>query len=610
MKKTEASLKFAQYANGELLKLPLSMLMQTIFLGGNKGAGKTSAMKRLFEAAHAGGAQCGVIAPLGRWWSLRIAKNGKGRGLRDVFVFGGKHGDVEVTATSGRAVARTVVTKRIHFVLDVELMRKTDRAQFIGDFLEELWQLKKEEDASHPMVLFIDEAQVVAPQKSTSKEVERMREFAADLCREGRNHGIGMVLGAQRSANVDKDLLALVEMLIVMRTIHHLDRKVYQLWVDEKGDKDDDEGAWLKRLRRLEKGQAYLYAPELNVFERVDILLPDTYDATKTATLGARVAKVGKLSKLDVRKLGEELTKVVEAAEANDPAKLQQQIYDLNRQLAAQTAAVEKRKPAKAPKVDKRALKRLEKAAKAGHAIATKIADAVAQLNKLQIPLGAPAGEFRAAANMLTAFSHPVPLVVKTGALDTVLRNAEKSRLFGERYGTDPAAMHAQLKKQPVVKDGEAEPLAVVGKMKTILAVLAHGPLSRAEMPCAIGMNPGSTFRAYVARLKQAGYVREEGSMLTLGEPTPESVPTEFLTYGALVERNRDVLIGKMKNILNACEANLSHGLPREAMPATVGMEAGSTFRAYVARMKQRGVIVEQSGRLMLSHIMQRGLSL
>lgn len=322
-------LKFAEDTEGELLQLPLQMLMQTIFLGGNKGSGKTSSMKRLFEAAYAAGAQCGVIAPLGRWWSLRIAKNGKSSGLKKVFIFGGKHADVPIDASSGQAVARIVTQKRLHFVLDVELMRKKDRIQFVADFLEELWQLKKEEDASHPMVVFIDEAQTVAPQKTRGDDAERMKEAAADLCREGRNHGVGMVLSAQRSANVDKDLLALVEMLIVMRTIHHLDRKVYQSWVDEKGDVDEDEGAWLKKLRRLQKGEAYIYAPELNIFERVKVLMPDTYDATATAVLGEKVARIGKLSKLDVKKLGEELTKVVQEAAANDPEVMRSELERL-----------------------------------------------------------------------------------------------------------------------------------------------------------------------------------------------------------------------------------------------------------------------------------------
>src|SRR5687767_13533366 len=97
-----AALKFARDTEGDWIDLPLAMLMQTIFFGGYKGSGKTTSMKKLYEAAHEAGAQCVSVAPLGKWWSLRISKNGKGRGLKGVVVFGGEYGDVPVAPGSGR----------------------------------------------------------------------------------------------------------------------------------------------------------------------------------------------------------------------------------------------------------------------------------------------------------------------------------------------------------------------------------------------------------------------------------------------------------------------------------------------------------------------------
>lgn len=334
MKKTKTMLKFAKDTEGDWVALPLSMLMQTVFFGGYKGSGKTTAMKKLFEAAHEGGAQCVSIAPLGKWYSLRIAKNGKGRGLRGVVVFGGEYGDVPILPGSGRILARAVHTKKLHAVLDVELMRKDDRAEFLADFFEELMMLRKK-GRHGSMVVFLDETQAVAPQMSTSKPIARLRALLGDFARECRNFGCGLIMSAQRSASVDKELIALCDMLIVMRTIHNLDRKAYEKWIDEKGGEDDDSFAWLRKLKKLTKGEAYLYAPEEGLFQRVRVEMIKTYDATATATIGARVARVGRLKALDVKRLSAELTVMVEKMAAEDPATLKAKIKELEMKLAA-----------------------------------------------------------------------------------------------------------------------------------------------------------------------------------------------------------------------------------------------------------------------------------
>lgn len=277
-------------------KLPLDILMQPVFLGGGRGSGKTSGAKTLFEAAYDAGAQCVAIAPTGKWWSLRLAADGKGKGLEKVFVFGGPHGDVPLTPDAGATIARLCVERRIHAVLDVSLLRKGERARFLAAFLEEFWLLKKIENESFPVVLFIEEAHAVVPQRPQPEEA-RMLGAAEDLVREGRNHGIGVVLLDQRSAVVNKNVLALVEVLIVLRTIHHLDRKTFSDWIVEKGAPTD----FVEKLPSLKAGEAYLYAPVLELFERIQMRMPRTFNATATASVGERVSKVGALTQVDIR---------------------------------------------------------------------------------------------------------------------------------------------------------------------------------------------------------------------------------------------------------------------------------------------------------------------
>lgn len=584
----EALLKFAEQLDGEMLELPLSMLMQTIFLGGNKGSGKTSAMKRLYEAAHEAGAQCIAIAPLGKWWSLRIAKNGRGRGLRGVIIFGGRFGDVPITPGAGRVIARTIVQKKLHAVLDVEMMRKNERAVFLAEFMDELIMLKKGEDSPSPLVLFVDEAQAIAPQKSTSKEVERLRELMADFARECRNYGAGLVLSAQRSANVDKDLLALVEFLIVMRTVHHLDRKVYQLWVDEKGSGDEDDGAWLRKLRRLTKGEAYAYAPELNVFVRVKILMPKTYDATKTATIGAKVTHVGRLSKLDVKKLSADLTKLVEDASANDPTVLRAEIQKLKVQLAAKQPSVTATKYEQKPLYKKSDARRLEKLAKSIRVDMHKTEHFIRKLHDIMAVAEKSREALKNAAVALDVHQKlPVrhdPINLKVGPPVEILSVPKPSG----------APVRGTVRAVGIVTEKpSANGVPINSTMKQMLAALKYLAVDKDGLATLVGKATSGTFDTYVSRLKSGGYIATiDGSgalMLTDKGKSLVGDLTIDLKPSAVVGRH-SLINSTMKHMIDVIEA--SPGISKSEIAKRIQREESGTFDTYISRLKSRGFIV------------------
>lgn len=608
--RSEAQLKFALDSDGEVVPLPLSMLMQTVFFGGYKGSGKTTSMKKLFEAAYEAGAQCVAIAPLGKWWSLRIAKNGKGKGLRCV-VFGGPFGDVPIQPGSGRVIARAVHMKTLHAVLDVELMRKDERAVFLAEFFEELMLLRKGPGARGAMVVFLDETQSVAPQKSSSREVERLRVLLGDFARECRNFGCGLVMSAQRSASVDKELIALCEMLVVMRTVHHLDRSVYAKWVDEKGSggRDDEDTAWLKKLRRLEKGQAYLYAPELNLFERVTVLRTKTYDATATATIGAKVAKVGKLSKLDVKRLSTELAEVVETAAANDPTALRARVKELERQLAEKPkgyvakATVEFKQP-KPPKPDKRGEKRAAKALKQAFELHRRLEHLVEKLAEAGASFVAYKPPFRA--------EHPVTDMLKA--------SVQKLKQIGNRELLSTGVKPGDVVKATVVKQPDGKSVIehveraeqIVGKQKLMLRVLASCPLNKRELAGAVAQARGGTFDAYVSRLKTWGYITEEHvgiRLLKKGEDYvranggPLSMHSEHI-----LERNSRYIVGKMKAMVNYVrDAAGSKGVTKAQIIEGIGQAPGGTADAYVSRLVAREILAKYGDTYSWSPMMERG---
>lgn len=314
-------------------KLPLDILMQPVALLAQRGWGKTVTAKGCYEAAHDAGAQCITVFPTGKWWSLRLAADGKSPGLTDVFVIGGPHGDVPLTPGSGKVVAKLLVEKRIHAVLDVSLLRKGERHRFLADFFEEFWLLKKLENDNYPVVIFIEEAHAIAPQTLRQGQLDEARMLGAveDLAAEGRNHGIGIVLLDQRSARVNKNIIALVEVLICGRIGYPSDRKIIGEWVVDKGAEDLE---WLKQLPRLKPGEAYVYAPVLDVFERLQLRMARTFNATATAKIGERTFKAGALTQVDISGLKESMATVIAEAEKDDPRALKKEIARLQAELA------------------------------------------------------------------------------------------------------------------------------------------------------------------------------------------------------------------------------------------------------------------------------------
>lgn len=347
------------------VSLPIDALMQPIALLGNRGSGKTYGLTKLFELAHDAGVQCVAVDVISKLWGLRLGADGKSPGLEDVYIFGGRHGDVPLKPEQGAFVAKVIVERHIHAVLDVALMRKGERRRFLTDFFEEFYLLKKQVDVPQPCVVFIEEAHAVAPQRPQPDEA-RMLGAVEDLVREGRNAGIGVVLDDQRPATVNKNVLALTEVLIALRTTFTSDRKVYEEWIEQKVDEGMEEVDLPKELPFLKAGEGFLYAPTSGLFERVKILPKQTYDSTATTKVGGKkLGKVGTLSPVDLKSLGTAMESVVAEAKASDPKALRAKVAELEARLAFAVAAQPQVKT-ETRTVEKKALKgpelaRLEK---------------------------------------------------------------------------------------------------------------------------------------------------------------------------------------------------------------------------------------------------------
>lgn len=307
--------------------LPNDAVTQTFACIGRKGAGKTYLASLLAEQMLDLGAQVVILDPVGNWFGLRVAADGKSKG-KDIFIAGGERGDVPILPESGARFARLVVERNISIVLDVSGFRQGERKRFAADFAEEFFHLKKtQRSAVH---LFVEEAQLFVPQRCGPDEA-RMLGAYENIIRLGRNYGIGATLISQRPQSVNKEVLSQVECLCVLQVNGSHERKALEEWVQEAGA----DRKLVGELPGLGRGEGYVWSPSwLRVFQRVKFAKKVTFDASATPEVG-KTTKAALLSAVDVEALKADLQEVIASAEKDDPKVLRRKIQELERSVAA-----------------------------------------------------------------------------------------------------------------------------------------------------------------------------------------------------------------------------------------------------------------------------------
>lgn len=269
------------------LQLDETAATQTFGIVARKEGGKTYLATKIVEELYALRCPVVVIDPVGNWWGLTVAANGKDPGLSFV-VLGGERGDIELSPEGGAAVADLVIARNLNVVVDVSSFSKTSMRRFVADFCERFFEKSKTKRQAR-MVVF-EEAQRFAPQQFTFKGQERMLGAVEDIVRLGRNYGIGCMLLSQRPQSVNKEVLSQVECLFVGQINESQARKALLAWIVEK---DEDLKTRLDELTTLERGQFFCWSPSwLRTFQKVRILPKWTFDASRTPRIGETSSQV------------------------------------------------------------------------------------------------------------------------------------------------------------------------------------------------------------------------------------------------------------------------------------------------------------------------------
>jgi hypothetical protein len=252
------------------IKLPVNAATKTFAVLAKRGAGKTYTAAVMAEEFFKAGIPFVVIDPIDVWWGLRVAADGKGKGL-PIVVFGTNNADIPLNRDMGREIARAIVRDNVSCVISTYGMPKVAQRHLIAEFAEELLAIN-----NTPRHVFVEEAHEFVPQRVMGAMSKTFSAVEA-LVVMGRNKGLGVTLINQRAATVNKDVLTQLDTLIALRSVGPQDRKALADWVEAHAAEGDFK-KFIDSLPSLPTGEAWIWSPEfMGVFERVKIRKRETF---------------------------------------------------------------------------------------------------------------------------------------------------------------------------------------------------------------------------------------------------------------------------------------------------------------------------------------------
>lgn len=203
---------------------------RTVALLGMKGSGKTTGLRMIIREAEAAGLPVVAVDPTG---SL-------------------KHSDfynVKLTGEYDPTILRELIwaswAEKAPLVLEISEMRNTEAVRFAENLFGILGKMRNG-------LAIIDEIPDLTPQRGNKSE-ELIR-----FNRKCRNHNIGFIFTTQRPAAVDKNVLALADLMLVMRVAWPTDVEVYDEHLKHMGYSKEERGRILTEIAHFGPGEVYI----------------------------------------------------------------------------------------------------------------------------------------------------------------------------------------------------------------------------------------------------------------------------------------------------------------------------------------------------------------
>lgn len=587
------------------LALPADAVTSTIVVYGGKGMGKTNLASVLVEEFASAGLRFAVIDPMGVWWGLRHAADGKGLGIK-VLILGGIHGDLPITPESGVLVADLVVDEDASVIIDISrradgsMWAISERIRFVRDYARRVYQ--RQGESRRPLNQVIDEAARFAPQivRQGENEVAACMGAIAVLVEEGRNVGIGVTLVTQRSARLNKDVAELADCMIAFRIVGPNSMRAVLDWLGEHVEKSRLKEI-SEKLRSLPRGSALVVSPGWLEFEGIVAMRKrTTFDSSATPKAGKSVRATGAGAKVDLAKYRERLSQLIEEQKANDPKALRARIAELEK------AATKKGTPMpqkvvehviEKPAANKAMVVALERSiARGDKAVETaaKLSDSAGEMMKKAAELMAAsalkiAGELRQMRDALT-------LATKTSPGNRSARTGATAAAKATPYVPGGHPTLARQDRKQASTDSNGKPLPV-GEASTLRALIQFPDGLRREQLTVLTGYKRSTRDAYIARLRERGYVEIDSDRVRVIEAGRGAMPdAEPLPTGRALREwwDRELPSGERAVLAMLCD-QFPARVQRTAVEEATGFKR-STRDAYISRLVAKQ-LVEDVGR-------------
>lgn len=580
------------------LALPIATVTQKLAWLGVTGSGKTYGASKLAELLWHAGAQFIVIDPVGVWYGLRLAKDGKKPSAINIPIFGGLHGDVPLESTGGELLANLVVDKTLSCILDVSQFESdADKARFAKAFADRFFFRKKSQPSA--VHLFIEECQEFVPQNPQRGEEQMLHAFIR-MQKLGRNFGIGSSYISQRPQEVNKKALNMAQTLFVFRTTGTHERTAIEKWIE---DKSLDESI-ADDLPKIHTGHCHIWSPEfLRISEMAHILEKETFNASATPEVGA-VAKARELAPIDLDKVRTEMAATIEKAKADDPRELRKRIKQLEDQVVGKALTsvavhLQKQKPALTD-ADRELLKTLgEEFRSFTESIAEKadvMLNSIAERAKAEIDKTAGAWfdniEKRRALFIERLQKTRVQAVLEK--LSHIQPPTTNAALQSPQTRRVDRALPPSTRSTParLVSEGSVGPLPP-GEHATLTAALQYPDgLDRKRLGILTGYKRSSR-DAYIDRLRKKGLITVSGALLFPTEAGRSELNGSFepLPTGAeLIEYWRAKLPDGERATLEVLLSAGGKDVDRDRIDEATGYKRSSRD-AYLTRLKARGLV-------------------
>lgn len=546
---------------GKNFYLPETIITETIAVLGIRGSGKTTTAKDIVEEALKRRRQVAIIDPTDAWWGVKSGF--------EIVVFGGAHGDLPLEEGSGKLIADFVVDHGVSVILSLRHLRKAAQKRLITAFNEQLYFRKGEVSKRTPVLVVIDECDAFIPQKVMGEDAKSVG-AVEDLVRRGRNAGIGVVLISQRAASINKDVLTQLTVLVAHKHTSPQDRKALEEWI-RGHDSEDRAKIFLESLAALPIGVAWVWAPDLDMFQKVEVRKSETFDSSATPKLGAKITKPKSLKPVDLNRLKEQMSEQIKVAEDNDPTKLKEQIRKLK-------AEVQKKAP-----TDQKSLSELVEAQK----------EAERRAKEFQRMQELACEALKKISTITSAYVEKI-----SGTKIELIDPSTKTNLKFPKvtikgnireYRMEPMSM----RDIEASRNGDEKLPSGVRKLLTVLAQDPHSrsmPASRVALRA--GMSQNSTLRNYLSIARTNGWIEGKGDNLRITARGQGVLGTY-----ELIPTDRESLLEYWKGQVSAKQAEILQVLFDQGVQTVdyisskVGMELNSTWRNYISQLRTLGLI-------------------